>query len=171
MPNKKHPDKPGVPIKRVRMLEESETFRPVSDRRATHQVKPGNNHHIVYWAKGEGDNDRWTAEVVTMWDVARRVRSGQPAVDRTSPKGSRFVMSLCNGEMFEMEADDGEVLLCVVHKMDQRSRRINYKLHTDARKAGEVNKDNLYLSSKGMQEHNARKVTVDPLGRVRWAGD
>jgi CRISPR-associated endonuclease Csn1 len=171
MKSKKHPEELGVPIKRVRMLEESETFRRVSVRRATQFVKPGNNHHIVYWAEGDGENETWSAEVVTMWDAARRARNGRPSVDRTPPKGKRFVMSLSCGEMFEMVGAGGEIQLCVVRKLDQRSRRVYYKLHMDAREADEVNKDNLYLSPKKMQDCAARKVTVDPLGRIRWAND
>ncbi len=173
MPNKKHQDQPGVPIKRVRMLEESETFRQVSHQRHSHFVKPGNNHHIVYWAEGEGEgeNEKWSADVVTMWDAANRARSGLPPIDKEPPKGKRFVMSLCAGEMFEMVGSDGEIQLCVVRKLDQRSRRVHYKLHTDAREADKVNKDNLYLSPKKMLECSARKVTVDPLGRIRWAND
>jgi CRISPR-associated endonuclease Csn1 len=171
MVNKKNPDQPGVPIKRVRMLEESETFRQVSSRRASQFVKPGNNHHIVYWAKGDGDSEKWSADVVTTWDAATRARAGLPLIDRTPPEGRRFVMSLCSGEMFEMIAQGGEIVLCVVRKMDQRSRRVYYKLHTDAREAEKVNKDNLYLSPKKMHECRARKVTVDPLGRIRWAND
>jgi CRISPR-associated endonuclease Csn1 len=163
--------KSGVPIKRVRMLEESETFRQVSDRRSSQFVKPGNNHHIIYWAEGDGDYEKWSADVVTMWDAASRARNGLPPVDRTPPKGKRFVMSLSNGEMFEMIGADGEIQLCVVRKMDQRSRRVYYKLHTDARETDLINKDNLYLSPKRMQEVGARKVTVDPLGRIRWAND
>lgn len=73
--------------------------------------------------------------------------------------------------MFEMVGDDGEIKLCVVRKMDQRSKRVYYKVHTDARETDLVNKDNLYLSPKKMQERSARKVTVDPLGRIRWAND
>lgn len=161
----------SVPIKKVRMLEESETFRPVSASRSYQYVKPGNNHHIIYWAEGAGAVEKWSAEVVTMWDAAKRARSGQPPVDRTPPKGKRFVMSLSNGEMFEMVGNGGEVQLCVVRKMDQRSKRVYYKLHTDARETDEINKDNLYLSPKRMQEVSARKVTVDPLGRIRWAND
>ena len=153
------------------MLEESETFRQVSRRRASQFVKPGNNHHIVYWAKGNGDDEEWTADVVTMWDAAKRARAGLPPVDRTPPKGKRFVMSLCCGEMFERVGKGGEIELCVVRKMDQRSRRVYYKPHDDAREADEVNKENWYLSPKKMQECCARKVTVDPLGRIRWAND
>ena len=53
----------GVPIKKVRMLDESETIRSASERRSYQYVKPDNNHHIVYRAVGEGQNERWTAEV------------------------------------------------------------------------------------------------------------
>ncbi len=163
--------KSGVPIKKARMLEESETFQRVSCRRNMQFVKPGNNHHIIYWAEGEGENEKWSADVITMWDAAKRARAGLPPVDRTAPKGKRFVMSLANGEMFEMEGAKGEVMLCVVRKMDQRSKRVYYKNHTDARETDEINKDNLYLSPKKMKECGVRKVIVDPVGRIRWAND
>jgi CRISPR-associated endonuclease Csn1 len=167
----KNKGKQGVPIKKVRMLEESETFRPVSERRDFQQVKPGNNHHIVYWAQGDGKKEKWSANVVTMWDAAKRAGRGLPPVDTDPPEGKRFVMSLSIGEMFEIVGDDGEIKLCVVRKMDQRSKRVFYKFHTDARETDLINKDNLYLSPKAMKERSARKVTVDPLGRIRWAND
>jgi CRISPR-associated endonuclease Csn1 len=161
----------GVPIKRVRMLEESETFRQVSTRRKDQFVKPGNNHHIVYWAEGDGENEKWSADVVTMWDAAKRARAGLPPIDRTPPDGKRFVMSLSAGEMFEIVGHDGEVQLCVVRKLDQRSKRVYFKLHWDARETDELNKENLYFSPGRMQKVGAKKVTVDPLGRIRWAND
>lgn len=162
----------GVPIKRVRMLEESETFRPVSSRRAYQYVKPGNNHHIVYRATG-ADDVSWAAEVVTTWEAARRARTNppQPVVDRRDNRNGRFVMSLSIGEMFQMDGEGGERPLCVVRKIDQRSKRVFYKLHTDARQAAEINKDNLYLSPSNMRQRRAQKVTVDPLGRIRRAND
>ena len=78
-------------------------------------------------------------------------------------------MSLSIGEMFEIDAPDGRRLLCVVRKLDQRSRRVNYKLHTDARTAGEIEDDNLVLGVGQMQARNARKLMVDPIGRLRRA--
>ena len=71
-------------------------------------------------------------------------------------------MSLSIGEMFEIDAPEGGCLLCVVRKLDQRSKRVNYKLHTDARKASEIDTDNLVLGVAQMQARNVRKVTVDP---------
>ncbi len=79
-------------------------------------------------------------------------------------------MSLAIGEAF-LNDERGRPRLCVVRKIDQRSKRIHYKLHTDARVAGEIDKQNLYASPKKMKELAARKVTVDPLGRMRWAND
>jgi hypothetical protein len=151
------------------MLEESETFRRVSGRRAYQYVKPGNNHHVVYRAVGE--SQAWEAKVVPMWDAALRARNGQPVVDRDDRSGGRFVMSLSIGEMFLLDAEGDRRMLCVVRKMDQRSKRICYKLHTDARQSGEINKENLYLSPRAIQKRNAFKVTVDPLGRIRRAND
>ncbi|MEL7088122.1 MAG: type II CRISPR RNA-guided endonuclease Cas9, partial [Planctomycetota bacterium] len=163
----------GVPIKRVRMIEEATTFRPVSTtgrpERDGQFVKPGNNHHIVYRNKesGQGKNT-WQAEVVTMWEAARRGKAGLPLVER----GEGFRLSLALGESFLIDDKDSDApMLCVVRKIDQLSKRLFYRRHTDARKASEINKDNLYLSPKNMQERHARKVIIDPWGRLRWAND
>lgn len=160
-----------VPIKSVRMLEKKETLRCASDRRSFQYVQPGSNHHIVYRAAGDADREKWTAEVVTMWDAARRGCSGQPLVDRSNRDGQRFVMSLSIGEMFQIDGPSGERMLCVVQKVRQSGGRLYYKYHTDAREAGEVNKDNLYLSPSKMQQLGGAKVTVDRLGRIRRAND
>jgi len=159
----------GVAIKRVRMLEESATFCQVSTRRPYHFVKPGNNHHILYRAVVRSGSVTWNAEVVTMWDAALRAKNGLALIDRSDGPDGLFVMALSIGEMFEINAAGGERLLCVVRKIDQRSKRLFYKLHDDAREAADINADNLYLTPKNLLEREARKVTVDPIGRVRSA--
>ncbi len=163
----------GVPIRRVRMLEHSETFRQISSRRSNQYVKPGNNHHIVYRAVVDGEKQKWTAEVVTMWDAATRTRTSGPLVDRSDEDNGHFVMSLSIGEMFEMDANGNSPrrILCVVQKLRQDDKRLYYKRHTDARPSEEWKKDNLSVSPTKMQQRNARKVTVDPIGCMRWAGD
>jgi CRISPR-associated endonuclease Csn1 len=161
----------GVPIRRVRMLESSETIRAVSDKRGFQFVKPGNNHHIVYRAMKQNDEEKWTAEVVTMWDVALRARQGKPPVNQSDTEEGRFVMSLALGESFEIDDDDGGRLLCVVRKLNQRSKQLHYRIHTDAREAKEIDSDNLSLSTQKIKELNGIKVTVDPLGRIRNASD
>ncbi len=161
----------GVPIRRVRMVESGETFRPVSERRSYQYVKPGSNHHIVYRSVANAGRIRWTAEVVTMWDAAKRALQGIPLLDQSDHGDEKFLLSLSIGEMFEIDGAEGERLLCVVRKIRQPDKRIYYKLHTDARKADEIEADNLYLSVARMQTRNARKVTVDPSGQIRRADE
>ena len=163
----------GVPIKRVRMLEESQTIRPVSKRRSYQFVKPGSNHHIVYRAIANRGKEAWEAEVLPMFDAAARAtgKPRLPVVDRSDSDKGRFLFSLTIGEMFEIDDGSGGRRLCVVRKMDQNNQRLHYKYHTDARKADEINRENLYLSPAKMQQLNARKVTVDAIGRTRFAND
>jgi CRISPR-associated endonuclease Csn1 len=161
----------GVPIKKVRMIEEGATFRPVSQRRLYQKVKPGSNHHVVYRTTGPGNSERWIAAVLPMWDAAERARTGKSLIDRSEDQNGRFVMSLSIGESFLIDDGNGGRSLCIVQKMRQDDGRINYKLHTDARKATDISKDNLCLSPEKLRRLNAQKVTVDPVGRVRRSND
>jgi CRISPR-associated endonuclease Csn1 len=163
----------GVPIRKVRMIEESATFRPVSARRSYQNVKPGSNHHIVYRAVGAGESERWTAEVVTMWDAARRARNRKPIVERCDSEAERFVMSLSLNDSFLITDASGQQKLCIVREIDQRSKRIKYRSHADARPEKEVRllKARLLATPERMREMTARKVLVDSLGRIRWAQD
>ncbi|MBL8747501.1 MAG: type II CRISPR RNA-guided endonuclease Cas9 [Phycisphaerae bacterium] len=154
----------GVPIRKVRMIEESETIQPVSERRSYQNVKSGSNHHIAYYEVVERGRKKWEAVVTTMFDAARQVK---PAV----PEGGRLVMTLSIGECFAAEDESGVPKFYIVRKMDQRSGRIAYKEHTDARASGELNEDNLVFGASRLMEAKARKVTIDPLGRVRRAND
>lgn len=168
----------GVPIKRVRLLENKSTLRQVSRRREFHFTQPGNNHHITYRETiDKKGNPTWIGEVTTMWDAAVRGRTkvngkSLPLVDQSDTKAGKFVMSLSIGELFEIEDPKGELgrILCVVRKIDQTGR-LHYKQHTDARASGDLTPLNLYVSPKQMHENNTRKVTVTPVGQIRWAND
>jgi len=151
------------------LIEQGLTFRKVSATRSYHYVKPGNNHHIVYRSVSKKGRTQWVAEVVTMWDASTRACQGKPLVDQSDHGEKKFVMSLSIGEMFEIDSPEGERLLCAVRKLNQRTKAAYYKIHTDARKAGDIDKDNLYLLPSQMQARNARKVTIDPIGSVRRA--
>jgi CRISPR-associated endonuclease Csn1 len=162
----------GVPIRKVRMIENKTTLRPPSERRNFQWVQPGNNHHIVYRVTETGKGPVWNGEVVTMMDAAIRGRNGKPLVDLTpETENGRFVMSLTLGELFEIDGEDGSRMLCVVRKMRQLDGLLYFKQNTDARPSSAFISDKPYASPKTMQKLNAHKVTVDTLGRIRRAGD
>lgn len=160
----------GVPIRRVRMIVKANTIRCV---RSGQFVKPGNNHHVVYRAVGQpgSQKEKWKAEVVTMWDAAIRARrDGQPLVDRSDSDKERFIMSLSIGEAFQLDGDGGRVLY-IVHKIAKTATggQLFYKHHTDARSTKELKMTT--LSPAQLLQRKARKVLIDPLGRIRDAGD
>lgn len=165
----------GVPIKKVRWAETKETLRPASTsvRRNFQHVQPGANHHICYYETLDNKGQpKWKAKVTTRWDAVLRVRRDKlPAVDRSDCELSKFVMSLSINECFTIDGDDGEEKLCVVRKLNQGKRQVTYKFHTDARKADVLDPLNQYFSPDKMRQAGAKKVTVDPIGRVRNSGD
>lgn len=61
---------------------------------------------------------------------------------------------------------DGEEKLLVHATAAQTSEQMWFYLHTDARKQSERKTYSFKPNTL-----NARKVTVDPLGRIRWAND
>lgn len=157
----------GVPIRRVRMVVESTTIRPVSASRAGQYIKPGSNHRIEYWSRGPSDKETWHGRVITLWDAVDLAHGRGHSADRADEDASGCLrLALGKGDSFLIETPEQGELVCVVRKLDQRSGRIYFRQHFDARETREIEKDNLYLSPARMQEYRARKVSVDVLGRL-----
>jgi CRISPR-associated endonuclease Csn1 len=163
--------KSGVPIRHIRMIEKSITIRPVSKSRYYQNVLLKSNHHIIYLSQNKKGKEKWIGKVLTMWEATQRARQKSPIIDRLSTGTEKFLFSLSIGEIFEIDNDNKGRIMCVVRKIDQRSKRIDYKYLNDARQSKEIEKDRLYLSPQKMQKKNAFKVIVDRLGRIRRAND
>ena len=76
-------------------------------------------------------------------------------------------MSLSNGELVLLEID-GQQRLAKIRTSKSTEKKIKFSLAEDARKGYRpinVNVNTL------ITKYHARKVTVDPLGRIRWAND
>lgn len=161
----------GVPIRKVRLVERLKTARPAGSKREFQSVQPGNNHHICYYESAHKGKPRWKAKVTTMWDAALRVRRDDlPAIDTANGELGCFLMSLSIGESFIVRKGDGVEQLCIVRKINHTGL-IHYRLHTDARKAGELDKENLCFSPESLRKLQAQKVTIDPIGSLRSSGD
>ena len=74
-------------------------------------------------------------------------------------------MSLSRGEMVLADVG-GEEKLLVYRTAASTTGQMTFAEHTDARKGSDYRKISATANTlKG------RKVTVDPLGRIRWAND
>ena len=171
---KKDPHARGIPIRKVRVLRKEKTIQPI--RRGTAEqayVKPGATHHLCLfeWQDTKGKTKR-DAVFVTQLEAINRVKNGEQLIQRhppanhpTIPSDAKFVMSLSRGEMVLAETGDGERLL-TFRTAAATSRQMWFSEHTDARKSTAYRKLSFMPST-----FSARKVTVDPLGRIRWAND
>jgi hypothetical protein len=185
----------GVPIKSVILLRTntepviiarkywSHSVRKMvvhDDRRTKRVYIGGNNHHVEILA--DANSGEWIGEFVSTFDAACRARSdGLSIVNRANRGDKTFVMSLSEGEMIYArradrapEASD-TVGVFVVSKLDRTRNRIVFAPHWDARRAG--SQDRWEVTPAGLRDCGSelntppRKVTVDPLGRMRWAND
>ena len=102
-----------------------------------------------------------------MLEATRRIQANTSVIQRkhpTNPK-ARFVMSLSRGELV-LAQWKGEEKLLAYRTAASTQGQIYLVEHSDARKSSNVRK---YAANANTLD--ARKVTVDPLGNIRWAGD
>jgi CRISPR-associated endonuclease Csn1 len=158
----------GVPIKKVRVLRPELTIQPIRMGSANEcYVKPGSTHHICIFEINGGKKPKREAVFVTMLEAANRIKTGNTIVQRQHPSKpeAQFVMSLSRGEYVLIEADGNERLL-YFRTAASTQGQLYFAEHTDARKGDEARK--FVFTANTLK---ARKVTVDPLGRIRWAND
>ncbi|NQU22568.1 MAG: type II CRISPR RNA-guided endonuclease Cas9 [Candidatus Nealsonbacteria bacterium] len=158
----------GVPIKKVRVCKKDGTI--LSIREGTDNaafVKPGKTHHLCIFEFSEKGKTKREPVFVTMLEAIGRVKRGETVIQRNHPQRpeAEFVMSLSRGEIVLAEMN-GEEKLLVYRTGASTSGQIRFAEHTDARKGSDYK-----ILRATANSLKARKVTVDPLGRIRWAND
>jgi len=155
----------GVPIKRVRILKEEKTIQAI--RGATAYVKPASTHHLCLFQWTESGETVRGAVFVTMLEAIARVKAGQPIIQRVHPKhpNATFLMSLSSREVVLLTID-GRQHLYRYDTAASTTQQMTFYPVTAAEHVGKLTK---YPSS--FMELQPKKVTVDPLGRIRWAND
>ncbi|MBL7219995.1 MAG: type II CRISPR RNA-guided endonuclease Cas9 [Phycisphaerae bacterium] len=164
----------GVPINKVRVYKEDLTIEPIRiGKPGMAWVKPGNTHHhcIFEWTGKKGKIKRGKISI-TMLEATRRRKVGEPIIQRIAPTDhpdipadARFVMSLAHNEMVLANVEGQEKLLVFVTS-PATTQQLFFVEHTDARRSGDKKKISFTPNTL-----NASKVTVDPIGRIRWAND
>ena len=165
---------PGPEIRKVRTVRKEQTIQPIREGRPDEAwVKPGSTHHLcIFEWKDERGRIKREAVFVTMLEATNRIKNKQPLIDRNPPKNheaippdASFVMSLSRGEIV-LANWKGEQKLLTLKTASSTQGQIWFAEHTDARKSSEYKQRVANANTL-----DARKVTIDPLGRVRWAND
>jgi CRISPR-associated endonuclease Csn1 len=148
----------GAPIKRVRIQERRQLslMAPVANGWAD----AAGNHHVAIWRNPDG---KAVSEVVSLLEASQRLARRAPIVQRQDERGN-FVMSLSPGDMVHIP--EGERAgywtvegvwaagpIVIVRANDATGTSV-FRPRADS------------LLATG-----ARKISVDPIGRVRRAND
>lgn len=166
-----------IPIKHVRLRKAVPTFALRQGRSSRH-VANGSNHHIEIYTEldSNGNEGKWDAEVVPLFEAFRRLKSHRPIVQTDHGPLAKFKFSLAPGEAVECDVGKGERGLFILRKMSQYTSGsivIGFAPHGDARRAQEIQASRAWLwsSPHKLRDQNARKVVVSPLGEVSEAHD
>ena len=163
----------GPEIRKVRLLKKQQLKLMV--KAATGYAEQGENHHMAIYRLPDGEID---FEVVSLFDAAQRLARREDIVRRKCDDGARFIMSLSQGDVVEFLKGQ-EKGLWVVHGIASEGRpalaRINDARPTtdsEARKRGMVGKRKDFRPRLGgFMKRCPKKISVDPIGRVRPARD
>lgn len=158
----------GVPVKKVRIIKPELTIQPLRESDADQAyVKPGSTHHLAIFEYEENCKKKREAVFVTMLEATKRLKKGLPIIQREHPTrpNAKFVMSLSGREMV-LANWKGEDKLLAFKTAASTQGQIYLAEHTDARRSSEQKK---FVATANSLD--ARKVTVTPLGRIRWAND
>jgi CRISPR-associated endonuclease Csn1 len=161
--------KSGMPVKKVRLLRRDETI--CSIRKGAY-VKPGSTHHLCLFEYTEKGGKRRDVRFVTMLEATRRIKQRQPIISRVHPErpDAKFIMSLSRGELI-LAAFKGKKRVVCFKTAASTTHQMIFADHADARRDSGDNPAQKLSATPGSLDKDARKITVDPLGRIRWAND
>ena len=163
-PDKAYPPYPrvspnGPEIRKVRVLaiQQKQLMVPI----AHGFVDPAGNHHVAVYRLESGDI---AFDVVPLFEAARRLAAHEPIVRRQRAGGATFIMSLSPGDALRF-CEKGRAGIWVVSGV-WASGQVVLERAEDAAHA------TTWRPGPGaIVKAGGGKVAIDPIGRVRPAGD
>ncbi|MXW12163.1 MAG: type II CRISPR RNA-guided endonuclease Cas9 [Synechococcus sp. SB0662_bin_45] len=150
----------GHKIRKVRLLvkQQIETMAQAS----TGYADLDGNHHIVLYRLPNGKVD---CKVVSLLRASRRLARREHVIQRERSDDAQFIMSLSKGDLLNL-IQDNENKVVVVEGIWSPNRIVILD-HNDAKGSSRTRP----TASSLLLKSNARKISVDPIGRVRPAND
>ena len=149
----------GPEIRKVRLLKKQQ--KRLMAQLATGYADLGDNHHIAIYRLPSGKTD---FEVVSLYEASRRLAKREPVVQRKLGDGAQFVMSLSPGDTLDFP--DGDKAGIRIVQGVWESGVIVTQDHIDA-----VGSTVWRPNANSIVKQNAKKLSVDPIGRIRPAND
>ncbi len=150
------PDGPEIRKARILIKQQKSLMAPVT----TGFADLGSNHHIAIYRNAVGKAE---FEVVSLFEAARRLSAREPVV-RRERENATFVMSLSQGDALSMQIGDsaGIWIVCSIWSGGQ----VVLELAHDAAHATTTRP-----TANTLLTQAARKISIDPIGRIKHSGD
>lgn len=149
----------GPEIRKVRLLIKQQ--KSLMAQVKTGYADLGNNHHIAIYRLPNGKTD---FEVVSLLEASRRLTKRKPVVQRERGDGAQFIMSLSPGDTLDFPGGD-KAGVRIVQGVWGNGQVVTQD-HIDST-GSSVWKPN----ANSIVKQGAKKLSVDPIGRVRPAND
>lgn len=151
------PDGPEIKAVRLLVRQQLVLMAPVS----TGFADLGSNHHVAIFTRPDGKAE---IEIVSLFEAARRLARREPVIQRER-EGASFVMSLAAGDTVEFPRGHEQAGLKIVQGV-WASGVVVLLNHTDA-----TGQSVWRPAASTFPRVGVRKVSVDPIGRIRSAND
>jgi CRISPR-associated endonuclease Csn1 len=159
------------PLRHVRLTKVEKAFETIADGegRPFKALTPGENHHVDIVELPDG---RWVGVGVTVFS-ANRLNGAAPW--RIEYPDGRLVMRVHKGDMLKLEADGTERIYRVA-KLEAGNNRLVLAEHHEGGNLDQRHKDpddpfrKLQATYQRLKERQARRIMIDPLGRLRDPG-
>ncbi len=163
----------GPEIRKARLWKKRQ--RSLVARVGTGYAAKHENHHMAIYCLPGGGVD---FEVVSLFDAARRLSRREDVVRRKRTDGAKLIMSLSLGDIIEL-LEGEEKGLWVVHGIASAGRptlaRVNDARPTSLKEARELGmsgkRKDFVPRFVGFMKRRPKKLSVDPIGRIRPSKD
>ncbi|MCX7020654.1 MAG: type II CRISPR RNA-guided endonuclease Cas9 [bacterium] len=161
---------PPTPVKKVRICINGSGFIPMKDPEGINYryVKPGNNHHLVFFIREDNGRCIYEAFGVTLYEAARRCANKEPVICRKHPTcpDARFLMSLCKNDTVMLRNEQGIEHLYRVQKMSIINGRTNISFRSHTASGLKDDSTLFHLRTLSPPKFPPRKVTINLLGEI-----
>ena len=146
----------GVAIRSVRILKKRQS--DLMKKATTGYAELGENHHMAIWRRRDGTIG---FELVSLAKAAMRKATREPIIERNHPDAERFLMSLSKRDALRVRGS-----IYIVESIWSGGQVVLVE-HNDAREKPKRTRP----TPSSLIAQGAQKISVDPIGRIRLAGD
>lgn len=149
----------GPEVRKVRLCVKRQM--PLMRKVNTGYAELGLNHHIAIYREPDG---KTSYEIVSLFEAARRLARHEPIVRRKRDGAGEFVMSLAPGDAIEYPNGEKKGIWIVTGVW--ANGPIVIERTSDA-----AHETTTRPNANSLMRSSARKVSIDPVGRLRPARD